>query len=387
MRESETTNGRIFILERSEERRRLAALSTAAAGTVLTFTTRRWTRVATTLLAVGAIVAVAASGHAASTASPTLATAVLAVHLVAVGIWVFGLTTAVVSTGRLRNVLSAFAPYAIAAAITVAVTGIVSAVLELNDVSELLNTSYGNVVLAKASALFAMAVIGLTHNRWRQSPARDAPSIRDLVFGELGIAAVAVILAVVLVSFPNPPREAAIAEQLARGNPVSRVIHGPAVTLADPSGPFIVGLTLQPPQPGPIEVHLQVIGVEAGDALRNAVVHAATDHNTRVDVPLRRCGVGCFEGSGILAPSGTWQLRTAITSNRGPIQTADTIRLSLHVLAATIWVGGQITLAALVPALKGLGTDVPRAAARASSKSAVSGSTSILRNLTLMNSA
>lgn len=27
----------------------------------------------------------------------------------------------------------------------------------------------------------------------------------------------------------------------------------------------------------------------------------------------------------------------------------DTIRLFLHVLAATIWVGGQITLAALVP--------------------------------------
>src|SRR5207244_13339432 len=45
--------------------------------------------------------------------------------------------------------------------------------------------------------------------------------------------------------------------------------------------------------------------------------------------------------------------------------TADTIRLSLHVLAATIWVGGQITLAALVPALKSLGTEVPRAAARA----------------------
>jgi putative copper export protein len=42
----------------------------------------------------------------------------------------------------------------------------------------------------------------------------------------------------------------------------------------------------------------------------------------------------------------------------------DTIRLFLHVLAATVWVGGQLTLAALVPALRGLGTDVPRAAAR-----------------------
>ncbi len=42
----------------------------------------------------------------------------------------------------------------------------------------------------------------------------------------------------------------------------------------------------------------------------------------------------------------------------------DTIRLFLHVLAATIWVGGQITLAALVPVLGRLGTEIPRAAAR-----------------------
>ena len=42
----------------------------------------------------------------------------------------------------------------------------------------------------------------------------------------------------------------------------------------------------------------------------------------------------------------------------------DTIRLFLHVLAATIWVGGQITLAALVPALRRIGAEIPRAAAR-----------------------
>ena len=41
----------------------------------------------------------------------------------------------------------------------------------------------------------------------------------------------------------------------------------------------------------------------------------------------------------------------------------DTIRLFLHVLAATIWVGGQITLAALVPVLRRLGAEIPRAAA------------------------
>jgi len=41
-----------------------------------------------------------------------------------------------------------------------------------------------------------------------------------------------------------------------------------------------------------------------------------------------------------------------------------TMRLSLHVLAATIWVGGMILMGALVPVLRAAGTDVPKLAAR-----------------------
>jgi putative copper export protein len=46
----------------------------------------------------------------------------------------------------------------------------------------------------------------------------------------------------------------------------------------------------------------------------------------------------------------------------------DSIRIWLHVLGATVWVGGQLTLAALVPALRLAGPDVPKAAARAFNK-------------------
>jgi putative copper export protein len=42
----------------------------------------------------------------------------------------------------------------------------------------------------------------------------------------------------------------------------------------------------------------------------------------------------------------------------------DTVRLFLHVLAATVWVGGQLTLAALVPAIRRFGGTVTKAAAR-----------------------
>jgi putative copper export protein len=44
--------------------------------------------------------------------------------------------------------------------------------------------------------------------------------------------------------------------------------------------------------------------------------------------------------------------------------TWSTVRLYLHVLAATVWVGGQITLAGLVPGLRTVAPNAPRVVAR-----------------------
>jgi putative copper export protein len=46
-----------------------------------------------------------------------------------------------------------------------------------------------------------------------------------------------------------------------------------------------------------------------------------------------------------------------------PVDASD-VRLFLHVLAATVWVGGQLTLAGLVPGLRAISPEAPRAVAR-----------------------
>jgi putative copper export protein len=43
----------------------------------------------------------------------------------------------------------------------------------------------------------------------------------------------------------------------------------------------------------------------------------------------------------------------------------ETVRLTLHVLAATVWVGGQIVMLGLVGPARGIGTDAPKVLARA----------------------
>ena len=47
---------------------------------------------------------------------------------------------------------------------------------------------------------------------------------------------------------------------------------------------------------------------------------------------------------------------------------SDSVRLFIHVVGATIWVGGQLVLAALVPALKKINPDLPKLVANKFSK-------------------
>jgi copper transport protein len=291
---------------------RLVVLVAAALGALVGLRSRPLALV----LAGVAIVAEAASGHAATSPSPSLATTVVAVHLAAVGVWLSAILAALLSRDRLRDVLAAVSPVAITAAVALGLSGLAAAAFVLSDPGQLVSTDYGRFLIGKSLAFGTMAILGLLHNRWRRNAARPLGQIRLPLRSEGSVALFAVALAVLLVGFPNPPREAEAAEELALSDPVlARLGDTEALSVSGASGPYVLGLTILPPEPGPVEFRLQLLGLEPGDAPREARVTGSGPGT--FDADLEPCGLGCFAGNGSIAGTGEWQLEVSVTTNRG----------------------------------------------------------------------
>jgi len=304
---------------------RLAVLAATSIGVLI------GTRSATVagMLAGLAIVAEAASGHAASSVLPPVAIASFAIHLAVVGAWIYAIGTSLLAAPSVRRALGTFTPYAVTAAVLTAGTGLVNAILELADPADLVETGYGLALVAKSLAFVLMASFGLLHFIWRRRPATAESTLRVPVRAEATAAGVALVLATLLVGFPNPPREAeATASQLTSTDPVLALLgQRDALSIADASGPFVVGLTVLPPKPGPAEIRVQVLSVDPGDGLRNARLTLSATGASR-QIPLgQSCGLGCFAGHGMLGNAGLWQLKVDIDSNRGAISISERVPL------------------------------------------------------------
>ena len=304
---------------------RLGVLAATAIGVLVG---SRW-RPLPLLLAVVAIVADAASGHAASSILPPVGIASFSLHLAAVGVWTYAIAASLLAAPDVRRALGTFTPYAVMAGVIVAGTGIVNAILELADPADLVETGYGLVIVAKSAAFVAMASFGLLHFIWRRRPRVPVATVRLPLRAEATAATVALVFATLLVSFPNPPREAETsAAELTTTDPVLAELGSrDALSIGDASGPFVVGLTILPPKPGPSEIRVQVLGVDPGDGLRNARLRGSSRSAT-IDVALGgACGLGCFTGSTSFESAGDWRLEVRIDSNRGPIVITETVPL------------------------------------------------------------
>src|SRR5205807_10623089 len=107
---------------------------------------------------------------------------------------------------------------------------------------------------------------------------------------------------------------------------------GPALSIAQASGPFVIGLSLSPPQPGRVRAQVTVVGVQPGDGLRDVHLVAQPEASVKssrdaVDLVMQPCGFGCFAADGVLASSGRWVLSVTMSSNRGHVSTTDVVPL------------------------------------------------------------
>lgn len=303
---------------------RLVVLAATAAGVLVG--TRSW-RLSLALAAV-AIVGEASSGHAASSVLPLVGIPSFAIHLAAAGVWTYAIVASLVAAPDVRRALATFTPYAVAAGVAVAASGIVNATLELADPGDLVSTPYGNILVAKSFAFVLIASYGLVHYVRRRRPATQPSALRGALVGETTGVLFALVAATLLVGFPNPPREAAASdESLTTTDPVLAQLGQDALTLGDASGPYVVGLTILPPAPGPVELRVQVLGVDPGDALRSARVDASSGSSSTPIALDSPCGVGCFSGKGTINAAGDWRLAVHIDSNRGPISITETVPL------------------------------------------------------------
>jgi len=126
---------------------------------------------ATAILGVGATLA--ASGHA-STASPQwLTRPVVFLHGIAVAFWIGALAPLAAMTRRpaapLLAILNRFSKAAMPVVAALAVTGLVLAVVQLESVRPLIETSYGLILLTKL-VLVAVLLCLATLNRFRLTP-------------------------------------------------------------------------------------------------------------------------------------------------------------------------------------------------------------------------
>jgi copper transport protein len=249
-----------------------------------------------------ALVALAASSHAAGGAVPWVSVAVDTGHLMAAGVWVGGIMAMATlrppggwrTSGR--ALLTQFTPWALAGFVTSVALGAVQAVTNVGTASALLTTPYGRLLIVKA--LGVVAIIPLSVLAWQQ---RRVHLRAEAVIGIAVIAAAAL-----LASFPVPARSVTspsavvplVAASLPRGN---------ELTLGGQAGQTLVGLTIQPPVPGVDHLTVYIADV-SGVASQLVDVTAAIDGR---DLVLGSCGDTCRRATVALMGAETIAVRVA----------------------------------------------------------------------------
>jgi copper transport protein len=265
---------------------RLARVLLEAVGVLVAW---RWPRRAAPF-AVGAVVALAAAGHAAAIQPRTWGIGLEAIHLLSAGLWAGGVMSLAIQRpphgwfGEAgRALLDRFTPPALIAFAVTAGTGVIRGVQEVGGLAALFGSSYGLVLLAKV--ILVLVMVQLSVLAWRR--------IAFFRRAETAVTVLAIGAAALLSAFPLPPGRLAEAADAVGPPAVSPIPAGFGLSLGSHAGPVLVGLTLQPARPGPNELTIYVLGQDGPEATAALPVRASIDG---AHVALSQCGDTCRRG-------------------------------------------------------------------------------------------
>lgn len=273
----------------------------------------------------GALVLLAAGGHAAGVDPAWYGVGLDAVHLLAAGLWAGGIAALALvhppggwRSSDARVLLARFTPVALAAFGATVVAGGLEAITQLGSVQALFGTAYGRVLLVKMALVALM--LPLSAVAWRLK----RPHLRIEATLAVGVVAAAALLS----SFPTPPTAAARhAAEEAAATPTAGLPTRGELTMAGAAGSILVGLSLAPGLPGVnratvyllppdgsaaaqgIAANIAVNGVytallPCGDTCRSATIHINQGDVVWVETENSGGGQATFTIPKLPAPSG-----------------------------------------------------------------------------------
>ena len=259
-------------------------------------------------LVAAAMALVSVSGHAWTADQRLLATAADIGHQLAAGTWVGGavglLATLRLSTNRSR-LARRFSAVALGSAATVAVTGTVSAVINLGSWDALTSTGYGQLVAVKVAGFVILITFGWLNRRHLVPLVERAatPLVRSLRWEVLVALAVVAVTAVLI---DQPPGRTSVAQPFNDSASVEEAT---------------VQLTVDPARTGANDLHLYFYDATSGESLPVDAVEitAATG-----DLPPRRLDVVPVTtnhvsvlGASFTAP-GNWTVEVTLVRSGAP---------------------------------------------------------------------
>jgi copper transport protein len=283
---------------------------------------------------VGVALALANTGHASTEGNPTLGVPSVAVHLLAVSVWVGGLgVLAALGAAAWSRVaperrdafvgglVGRFSRLALAAVAVLVVTGILNSILDLASVSDLWDTTYGRVLVTKIALLGVALVFGAWHLRVAPrrlgaagSVGRASRSFRRSSALELVVLTTAVGFASALVA-------------LIPGRSLAEIERGP-VNEEQPVGQYTLQLFIDPSAPGRNEIHLTFVdanGLGAGD-ISGVTATLVTADGPAAPLDPRLLSVGHFVATTDLTP-GAHRLAVNVPAPSGGLSTSFSFRI------------------------------------------------------------